>query len=103
MNDELDAIVFRSSFIVPPSSLNFMFLLQANTTALYSLGELQLLAPELILTICACVVLVMEVVLPYKRSRLTGHFALVALFLAGASLFAQWYANAPLLPLTGFY
>src|SRR2546421_5223580 len=80
-----------------------MFLLQANTTALYSLGELQLLAPELILTICACVVLVMEVMLPYKRSRLTGYFALVALALAGASLFAQWYANAPLLPLNGFY
>jgi len=80
-----------------------MFLLQANTTALYSLGELQLLAPELILTVCASVVLVMEVVLPYKRSRLTGHFALVALGLAAASLFAQWYASAPLMPLTGFY
>src|SRR5919199_2630963 len=80
-----------------------MFLLQANTTALYSLGELRLLAPELILTVCACVVLVMEVVLPYKRSRLTGYFALVATALAGASLFAQWYASGYLLPLTGFY
>ena len=80
-----------------------MFLLQANTNAIYSLGELQLLAPELILTVCACVVLVMEVMLPYKRSRMTGHFALVALGLAGASLFAQWYVSGPLLPLNGFY
>src|SRR5437588_3421548 len=80
-----------------------MFLLQANTNALFSVGELQLLAPELILTVCACAVLVMEVVLPYKRSKLTGYFSLIAVALAGASLFAQWYANSYLLPLTGFY
>jgi len=80
-----------------------MFLLQANTTALFSVGELQLLAPELILTVCACAVLVMEVVLPYKRGKLTGYFSLIAVALAGASLFAQWYANSYLLPLTGFY
>ncbi len=80
-----------------------MLLLQANTTALYSLSELQLLAPELILTVCACVVLVMEVVLPYKRSRFTGYFALLSTALAGASLFAQWYASGHLLPLNGFY
>src|SRR2546421_4803304 len=80
-----------------------MFLLQANTNALFSIGELQLLAPELILTVCACAVLVMEVVLPYKRSKLTGYFSLIAVALAGAWLFAQWYANSYLLPLTGFY
>ncbi|HEX8181547.1 MAG TPA: NADH-quinone oxidoreductase subunit N [Pyrinomonadaceae bacterium] len=80
-----------------------MLLLQANTTALFSVGELQLLAPELILTVCACVVLVMEVVLPYKRSRLTGYFALIATALAGVSLFAQWYTTSYLFPLTGFY
>jgi NADH-quinone oxidoreductase subunit N len=80
-----------------------MLLLQANTTALFSVGELQLLAPELILTVCASVVLVLEVVLPYKRGRLTGYFALISTVLAGAALFAQWYANSYLLPLTGFY
>jgi NADH-quinone oxidoreductase subunit N len=80
-----------------------MFLLQANTNALFSVGELQLLAPELILTVCACAVLVMEVVLPYKRSKLTGYFSLIAVALAGASVFAQWYANSALFPLTGFY
>src|SRR5205085_170757 len=63
-----------------------MFLLQANTNALFSVGELQLLAPELILTVCACAVLVMEVVLPYKRSKLTGYFSLIAVALAGAPL-----------------
>ncbi|HEX8070449.1 MAG TPA: NADH-quinone oxidoreductase subunit N [Pyrinomonadaceae bacterium] len=80
-----------------------MLLLQANTTTLFGVRELQLLAPELILTVCACVVLVMSVVLPNKRGRLTGHFALVATALAAASLAAQWYANSYVLPLSGFY
>jgi NADH-quinone oxidoreductase subunit N len=80
-----------------------MLLLQANTTSLFSVRELQLLAPELILTVCACVVLVMEVVLPYKRSRMTGYFALVATALAAASLAAQYYVNSYVLPLNGFY
>ncbi len=80
-----------------------MLFLQANTTALFSVGELQLLAPELILTLCACVVLVLSVVLPQKRGHATGYFALIATALAGAALAAQWYANSYLLPLTGFY
>ena len=46
-----------------------MFLLQANTTALFNLADLQLIVPELILTVCACVALVMEVVLPYRKSK----------------------------------
>ncbi|MCA1850164.1 MAG: NADH-quinone oxidoreductase subunit N [Acidobacteria bacterium] len=83
-------------------------LLQASTTEMYSVRDLQLIAPELILTVCACVALVMEVVLPYKQSRLTGYFALVGLLLAAVSLFFLGY---PLLqpqdvaapPLDGFY
>ena len=58
-----------------------MFLLQASTTALFDLADLKLIAPELILTLCACVALVMGVVLPYRRGRWTGYFAL-----AGVSL-----------------
>ncbi|MGI8565601.1 MAG: hypothetical protein ACR2LZ_03865 [Pyrinomonadaceae bacterium] len=57
-------------------------LLQANTTELFNVRDMQLLAPELILTICACVALVMEVVLPYRRSRLVGYFALAQLTLS---------------------
>lgn len=63
-----------------------MFLLQANTTALLNVGDLQLIAPELILTVCACIALVMEVVLPYRKSKLTAYFALVGIVLAGTSL-----------------
>jgi NADH-quinone oxidoreductase subunit N len=62
--------------------------LQANSTALFNLSDLQLIAPELILTVCACVVLVMEVVLPYKKSKWTAYFALVGVALAFVSLVA---------------
>ncbi len=66
-----------------------MFLLQANTTSLFNLSDLQLIAPELILTICACVALVMEVVLPYKKSKLIALLALAGIGLAFVSLFVQ--------------
>jgi NADH-quinone oxidoreductase subunit N len=78
-------------------------LLQANTTELYSLRDLMLIAPELILTVCACVALVMEVVLPYKKSKWTAYFALISIGLAAASLFSLYYANSTLFPLDGFY
>ena len=78
-------------------------LLQANTTALFSVRDLQLIAPELILTICACVVLVMEVVLPYRKSKWTGYFALVATAIAALSLFLLWQTNRDHLPLDAFY
>ena len=54
-----------------------MLLLQANTTSLFNLADLQLIAPELILTACACVALVMEVILPYRKSKLTAYFSLI--------------------------
>ncbi|MBD0370895.1 MAG: NADH-quinone oxidoreductase subunit N [Pyrinomonadaceae bacterium] len=78
-------------------------LLQANTTELYSLRDLMLIAPELILTVCGCVALVMEVVLPYRKSKWTAYFALVSIGLAAASLASLYFANRDLFPLDGFY
>src|ERR1044072_1566644 len=67
-----------------------MLFLQANTTSIISAGDLQLIAPELILTVCACVALVMEVILPYRKSKLTAYFSLIGVALAFASLILQW-------------
>jgi NADH-quinone oxidoreductase subunit N len=78
-------------------------LLQANATELYSLRDLMLIAPELILTVCACVALVMEVVLPYRKSKWTAYFALVSIALCGASVVSLYYTNGDLFPLDGFY
>ncbi|HEU4595697.1 MAG TPA: NADH-quinone oxidoreductase subunit N [Pyrinomonadaceae bacterium] len=64
-----------------------MFLLQASTSELFSVADLRLIAPEIILTVCACVALVMEVVLPKRLSRWAGYFALAGLVLAAASVF----------------
>src|SRR5215212_2057186 len=69
-----------------------MFLLQANATKLFSLGDLQLIAPEMILTVCACVVLVMEVILPHRKSKWTAYFALAGIGLALLSLIALFYS-----------
>jgi NADH-quinone oxidoreductase subunit N len=78
-------------------------LLQANTTALFNLADLQLIAPELILTVCACIALVMEVVLPYRKSKHVAYFSLVGIALAFISLAIQFWATGSALPLTGFY
>src|SRR4026208_1935854 len=77
-----------------------MFLLQANTTSLISASDLQLIAPELILTVSACVALVMEVILPYRKSKLTAYFALIGIALAFVSLALQ--LGNPM-PIEGFY
>src|SRR4029079_4455354 len=66
-----------------------MFLLQANATSLINVADLRLIAPELILTVCACVALVMEVILPYRKSKLTAYFSLVGVALAFVSLYFQ--------------
>ena len=78
-------------------------LLQANATGLLRVSDLQLLAPELILTLFGCLALVMEVVLPYRKSKLTAYFALVGIGLAGVSLVLLWSGNRDVLPLDGFY
>src|SRR5918994_3287176 len=80
-----------------------MFLLQANTTSIISAADLQLIAPELIMTVCACVALVMEVILPYRKSKLTAYFSLVGVALAFISLAAQWWSMRHALPFDGFY
>lgn len=67
-----------------------MLLLQANTTTLINVTDLRLIAPELILTVCACVALVMEVILPYRKSKLTAYFSLIGIALAFVSLALQW-------------
>jgi NADH-quinone oxidoreductase subunit N len=80
-----------------------LFLLQANSTALFNVGDLRLIAPELILTVCASVALVMEVILPYRKSKMTAYFALLGIALAALSLALQWYTSRGLFPLDGFY
>jgi NADH-quinone oxidoreductase subunit N len=88
-----------------------MLLLQANTTELFGVGDLRLIAPELILTVFACVALVMEVMLPYRLSRVVGYFTLAGLLLAAVSLTVLGlpYLAAPFAgggapaPLEGFY
>ncbi len=83
-----------------------MLLAQTSSAAsseLLAWSDLLLLAPELILAVCACAALVVEVVLPLRRSRLVARFALVSVVLAAASLVVMWQTNNTLLPLTGFY
>jgi NADH-quinone oxidoreductase subunit N len=77
-----------------------MFLLQANTTTLINVSDLRLIAPELILTASACVALVMEVILPYRKSKLTAYFSLIGVALAFVSLALQF--GGPM-PVEGFY
>ncbi|MEP6568244.1 MAG: NADH-quinone oxidoreductase subunit N [Acidobacteriota bacterium] len=79
-----------------------MFLLQANTTGLFNPFDLQLIVPELILTLCACLALVMEVVLPYRKSKAIAYFSLVGIALAGLSLVVQ-YGSRSAFPSDGFY
>ena len=79
-----------------------MFLLQANSTGLFNLGDLQLIVPELILTLCACLALVMEVVLPYRKSKLIAYFSLAGIALAAVSLVVQ-YLSGTGVPIDGFY
>src|ERR1041385_7033938 len=67
-----------------------MLLLQANSTSLFNVSDLQLIAPELIVTVCACLALVMEVILPYRKSKTTAYFSMIGIALALVSLYLQW-------------
>jgi NADH-quinone oxidoreductase subunit N len=80
-----------------------MLLLQANTNSLISISDLQLIVPELILTVCACIALVMEVILPYRKTKLTAYFSLAGIALAFISLGLQWSAMSSGLAPDGFY
>jgi NADH-quinone oxidoreductase subunit N len=89
-----------------------MLLLQANTTNLFDLSDLLLIVPALILTVSGCVALVMEVILPYKKSKMSAYLALVGIALAFVSLYVQLaqmggtykvWGITKLTPLSGFY
>ena len=77
-------------------------ILQANTTELFRLADLQLIAPELILTATACIALVMEVILPYRKSKWTAYFSLAGIALSAVSLWLLWQANLGI-AVDGFY
>jgi NADH-quinone oxidoreductase subunit N len=66
-----------------------LFLFQA-TTSLFNVADLQLIAPELIITVVACLALVIEVILPYKFSKWIAWFSLVGIAFALLSLGAQF-------------
>src|SRR5215471_11319417 len=87
-----------------------LFLLQ--TSSILNPRDLQLIAPELIITIAACVALVVEVILPYKLSKWTAYLSLAGIGLALVSLVAQYltmggsfHFEAPgnLTPMDGFF
>src|SRR5436190_19452549 len=65
-----------------------LFLFQ--TAGILNPHDLQLIAPELIITIVACAALVMEVILPYKLGKWTAYFSLAGIALALLSLGAQF-------------
>lgn len=87
-----------------------LFLFQ--TTGLFNFRDLQLIAPELIITVAACAALVMEVILPYKLSKWTAYSSLAGIGLAFVSLGAQFVSMGGtfrlgsltnLSPIDGFY
>src|SRR2546430_1733954 len=87
-----------------------LFLFQ--TSGILNPRDLQLVAPELIITVAACVALVMEVILPYKLGKWAAYFSLTGIALALVSLGAQFVsmggtlrlASLPnLAPIDGFY
>src|SRR3989440_1341866 len=87
-----------------------LFLFQ--TTGLFNFRDLQLIAPELIITVAACAALVIEVILPYKLGKWTAYSSLAGIGLALVSLGAQFVsmggtfrlASLPnLAPIDGFY
>ncbi|HYX27859.1 MAG TPA: NADH-quinone oxidoreductase subunit N, partial [Pyrinomonadaceae bacterium] len=67
-------------------------LLLFQATGLLNPRDLQLIAPELIITIAACAALVMEVILPYKLGKWTAYFSLAGIAFALISLGAQFVA-----------
>ena len=77
--------------------------IQASTTALFDSADLQLIAPELILTVCACVALVMDVMLPREHRRVSGYFSLASCALAAASGVMLGLSIWPGSSVTGFY
>ncbi|MEO6392635.1 MAG: NADH-quinone oxidoreductase subunit N, partial [Pyrinomonadaceae bacterium] len=67
--------------------------LQANATSIFSIDDLKLIGPVLVLTLAACVALVLEVILPKSKKRWTAYFSLASIGAAFVSL-AILSANA---------
>src|SRR3989440_6827357 len=65
-----------------------LFIFQAS--GIFNFRDLQLIAPELIITVAACAALVMEVIPPYNLSKWTAYFSLTGIALALVSLGAQF-------------
>jgi NADH-quinone oxidoreductase subunit N len=65
-------------------------LLLLQSSAIINPADLRLIAPELIITVVACVALVMEVILPYERGKWTAYFSLAGIGVALVSLGAQF-------------
>src|SRR5882762_2681077 len=91
-------------------STRMLFLFQ--TAGLFNFRDLQLIAPELIITVAACAALVMEVILPYKLGKWTAYSSLAGIGLAFVSLGAQFLSMGGtfrfssltnLSPIDGFY
>src|SRR6185436_21045324 len=70
--------------------LTILMFLLLQSSAIINPRDLQLIAPELIITVAACVALVMEVILPYKLGKWTAYFSLGGIALALVSLGAQF-------------
>jgi NADH-quinone oxidoreductase subunit N len=88
-------------------------MLNASTSELFATSDLRLIAPELVLSICACVALVIEVILPSTKSRIVGYFSLGSLvltFITVLVLFGQLsgaynilHPPDPVFSVDGFY
>jgi len=65
-------------------------LLLLQSSAMINAADLQLIVPELIITLVASIALVMEVILPYKHGKWTAYFSLAGIALALVSLGAQF-------------
>src|SRR4051812_2514891 len=87
-----------------------LFLFQSS--AIINPRDLQLIAPELIIIVAACIALVMEVILPYRQGKWTAYSSLVGIGLALVSLGAQFVSMGGTLrlnslqalsPADGFY
>ena len=86
-------------------------LLLLQSSAMINAADLQLIVPELIITLVASIALVMEVILPYKHGKWTAYFSLAGIALALVSLGTQFlsmggtfrlYALQNLTPIDGF-
>lgn len=78
-----------------------MFFLQG--VGFPSWRDTMILMPELILTVFACFALVIDVLLPRGRKRVSAYTSLVGIGLSGIALFQTYLSYRDALPRTAFY